>query len=203
MSSADQTRFAGTWGYPLTKPLTEHWTTHSVPIILNVYSTLEFVHDIYRSNVQNGPLLWAAHLFSRTYVTNIRYPTSKYTESQEETDRELGVYLSKTLTSVNAALQKPEGAQRNDVLATVWILCNYEVRIPFRPYVTCSHPVAARRHARPCRGLQPLASSCSRLVQYSQGKRHCLALHRSGAHGFLASLQHGGMSIALYLSVPQ
>lgn len=36
--------------------------------------------------------------------------------------------MGKTLSAVNAALNDPAGAFRDDVLATVWILANYEVR---------------------------------------------------------------------------
>lgn len=72
--------------------------------------------------------MWAAHLFSRTYVTNVRYPVHVCNESALETQRELGTYMGKTLSAVNAALNDPAGAFRDDVLATVWILANYEVR---------------------------------------------------------------------------
>ncbi|KAM0437635.1 hypothetical protein ACHAPT_001999 [Fusarium lateritium] len=107
--------------------MNEHWTSHSVPILLNVYSTLEFLHDTYKKNAVNGPLVWAAHLFSRTYVTNLRYPTAIDNGSVTETERELGTYLGKTLSSVGEALKSPGGALRDDVLATVWILTNYEL----------------------------------------------------------------------------
>ncbi|KID88112.1 C6 finger domain protein [Metarhizium guizhouense ARSEF 977] len=113
----------------ISRPLTEHWTNHSVPMILNVYSTLDFLHNIYRINPRNGPLVWAAHLFTRTYVTNIRYPVSVYKESEVENQRELGTYLGKTLSAVNTALKEPDGAFRDDVLATVWILANYELLV--------------------------------------------------------------------------
>ncbi|KAH7137297.1 hypothetical protein B0J13DRAFT_625073 [Dactylonectria estremocensis] len=111
----------------LPRSLSEHWTTHSVPILLNVYSTLDFLHNIYKGNPRDGPLVWAAHLFSRTYVTNLRYSTAAHKDSVEENDRELGTYLGKTLSSVNVALKSPGGALRDDVLATVWILTNYEL----------------------------------------------------------------------------
>lgn len=45
----------------------------------------------------------------------------------DETDKALGMYMGKTLTAVSEALSKPDGAFRDDVLATVWILANYEV----------------------------------------------------------------------------
>ncbi|POR31268.1 Uncharacterized protein TPAR_08517 [Tolypocladium paradoxum] len=106
--------------------LSEHWTSHSVPILLNVYSTLDFLNNTYRTSPRDGPLVWAAHLFSRTYVTNIRYPTSIHRDSEAETQRELGTYLGRTLSSVGAALKSSQGAFRDDVLATVWILSNYE-----------------------------------------------------------------------------
>lgn len=111
----------------LPKSLNEHWTAHSVPILLNVYSTLDFLHNIYKEHTENGPLQWAAHLFSRTYVTNVQHSTAMYKSSVSETDRELGTYLGKTLSSVNLALKTPGGAMRDDVLATVWILSNYEL----------------------------------------------------------------------------
>ncbi|KAJ3471025.1 hypothetical protein MRS44_001124 [Fusarium solani] len=111
----------------LPQSMNEHWTSHSIPILLNVYSTLEFLHDTYRKNDVNGPLVWAAHLFSRTYVTNLRYPTAIDNGSITETEKELGTYLGKTLSSVGEALKSPGGALRDDVLATVWILTNYEL----------------------------------------------------------------------------
>lgn len=113
---------------PLTRPVFQHWTSHSVPILLNVYSNLDFIQDIYSGYSSDGPLVWAAHLFSRTYVTNLRYPTAITRDAHIETQRELGAYLGKTLNSVNAALNTPEGAFRDDVLATIWLLSNYEVR---------------------------------------------------------------------------
>lgn len=109
------------------RTVTEHWTNHSVPILLNVYSTLAFLHNIYRIDRRNGPLMWAAHLFTRTYVTNIRQPVAVHRESALETQQELGAYLGKTLNAVNSALREPGGAYRDDVLATVWILASYEV----------------------------------------------------------------------------
>ncbi|KAK7430833.1 hypothetical protein QQZ08_002622 [Neonectria magnoliae] len=127
-NSSDVVPFSGDrTALVLPQSLNQHWTAHSVPILLNVYSTLDFLHDIYRENTENGPLVWAAHLFSRTYVTNIRHSTAMNKDSVTETDKELGSYLGKTLSSVNIALKTPNGAFRDDVLATVWILSNYEL----------------------------------------------------------------------------
>lgn len=114
---------------PLTRPVFQHWTSHSVPIVLNVYSNFDFIQDIYSSCDVDGPLIWAAHLFSRTYVTNLRYPTAITRDAHAETERELGTYLGKTLNSVNKALNTPDGAFRDDVLATIWLLSNYELLI--------------------------------------------------------------------------
>ncbi|KAF4955865.1 hypothetical protein FGADI_4260 [Fusarium gaditjirri] len=111
----------------LPQSLNEHWTAHSIPILLNVYYTLDFLHDTYKKSGPQGPLLWATHLFARTYITNLRYPTAIDNGSVEQTDKELGTYLGKTLSSVGEALKTPEGAMRDDVLATVWILTNYEL----------------------------------------------------------------------------
>ncbi|KHN95268.1 Zn(2)-C6 fungal-type DNA-binding domain protein [Metarhizium album ARSEF 1941] len=113
----------------ISRPLTEHWTSHSVPMLLNVYSTLDFLHNIYRINPRDGPLVWAAHLFTRTYVTNIRHPVSIFKESEVENQRELGTYLGRTLSAVNRTLEDPDAAFRDDVLATVWILANYELLV--------------------------------------------------------------------------
>lgn len=57
----------------------------------------------------------------------MRYPTAVHNDSKSETQRELGKYLGKTLSAVGEALKSPEGTRRDDVLATVWILANYEV----------------------------------------------------------------------------
>ncbi|TWU77875.1 hypothetical protein ED733_004352 [Metarhizium rileyi] len=113
----------------ISRPLQEHWTNNSVPIMLNVYSTLDFLHNAYRINSRDGPLIWAAHLFTRTYVTNIRYPITVHRGSERESQREIGTYLGKTLSAVNAALKEPDGVFRDDVLATVWILSNYELLV--------------------------------------------------------------------------
>ncbi|PTB69939.1 N-terminal fungal transcription regulatory domain-containing protein [Trichoderma citrinoviride] len=106
-----------------------HWTSHSVPIVLNVYSNLDFIKNMYLNFADDGPLIWAAHLFSRTYVTNLQYPTSLYRDAHLETQRELGTYLGKTLKLVSEALKTPEGPQRDDILATVWLLTNYELLV--------------------------------------------------------------------------
>lgn len=115
--------------FPLSKPLSEHWTAHSVPILLDAYSTLQFLNNMYSHCPPDGPLMWAAHLFARTYVTNIRYPTAIQHESLAETKRELGSYMGKTLSAINAALKTNEGIWRDDVLATVWVLANYELLV--------------------------------------------------------------------------
>lgn len=57
----------------------------------------------------------------------MQYSTALSRGSDTETQRELGGYLGKTLNLVSEALKTPEGAQRDDILATVWILTNYEV----------------------------------------------------------------------------
>ncbi|KAF5602530.1 hypothetical protein FPCIR_1871 [Fusarium pseudocircinatum] len=103
----------------------QHWTLHSIPIFLNVYSTLPFFHDMYRK-IGDGPLVSATHLFSRAYVTVLRQPTAKYNTSIIENDQELTTQLGKTLASVRSALAQPGGAYRDDLLATIWILANYE-----------------------------------------------------------------------------
>ncbi|EHK26519.1 uncharacterized protein TRIVIDRAFT_211749 [Trichoderma virens Gv29-8] len=114
---------------PLTRPVFEHWTSHSIPILLDVYSNLDFIKNMYRDYTDDGPLVWAAHLFSRTYVTNLQYSTALSRDAYADTQRELGGYLGKTLNLVSEALKTPEGAQRDDILATVWILTNYELLV--------------------------------------------------------------------------
>lgn len=99
-------------------------------MILNIYSDLDFLHATYiTAPTGDGPLMWAAHLFSRTYITNLQNPTAMYEKSVAENNTELGIYLGKTLTSVRAALKTNEGPMRDDVLATIWILANFEVRV--------------------------------------------------------------------------
>jgi hypothetical protein len=113
--------------FPLGMHINQHWTASSVPMMLHVYSVLGFLQDVYQVADSDGPLIWAAHLFSRTYITNLHYPTSMATESKNMAEQELGMYLGKVLSSVSHALQDPEKLVRDDVLATVWVLVNYEV----------------------------------------------------------------------------
>ncbi|KAK8924926.1 hypothetical protein VCV18_005352 [Metarhizium anisopliae] len=176
----------------ISRPLTEHWTNHSVPIILNVYSTLDFLHNIYRINPRNGPLVWAAHLFTRTYVTNIRYPVSVYKESEVENQRELGTYLGKTLSAVNTALKEPDGAFRDDVLATVWILANYEVGgqrlLTMDEDIVLTTDAAAGWLTRSHGATEPLASTYKRALQYTQDERYRTTFNGGGEDCVLAVL---------------
>ncbi|KAJ6779558.1 hypothetical protein PWT90_10530 [Aphanocladium album] len=107
--------------------VTEHWTAQSVPLLLDVYSAMDFLCNVYRTQNRSGPLLWSAHIFTRTYIMNVRYPTQVDDGARAETERELAMYMGKTLRAVNRALGQPGGAGRDDILATVWILANYEV----------------------------------------------------------------------------
>ena len=158
--------------FPLTKTVNEHWTAHSVPILLDAYSTLDFLNEMYSTCPPDGPLVWAAHLFARTYVTNIQYPTAIQHESLVETQRELGSYMGKTLNAVNAALRTHEGAWRDDVLATVWVLSNYELLVG-----SIGHPTQIlspwHLHAQglysilKARGIENLRSSTGRMAFWS------------------------------------
>lgn len=113
---------------PICPTISEHWTSQSVPIMLNVYSSLNVVDNAYRQQLKDGPLLWAAHLFSRTYVTNLRFPTANRRNSVGENQQELRTLLGKTLRAVSLALKTRDGPKRDDILVTVWVLANYEVR---------------------------------------------------------------------------
>lgn len=157
---------------PLLSPLNEHWSMHSIPIVLNVWEPVEFLGDLYGTYPPDGPLVWAAHLFSRTYVTNLRYPTAMCRESYDETQRELGMYLGKTLGAVGAALMSPDGAKRDDVLATVWILANYEVILSppllLRGRLISHWQTALGRGSRQAVFDKPLAHPCSWTIRYTQ-----------------------------------
>lgn len=107
--------------------LQEHWSSHSIPILLNVYEAIDFVYNNYRDAEPDGALVCAAHLFSRAYVTNMRFSSSVDDGAYEKINKELQRYLGRTLRLVSEALAKPGGVMRDDILATVWILTNYEV----------------------------------------------------------------------------
>lgn len=109
-------------------PLQEHWSSQSIPILLNVYEAIDFVHNTYRNAEPDGALACAAHLFSRAYVTNLRYSSSVDDGVYDEINKELRMYMGRALRLISEALSKPGGAMRDDILATVWILANYEVR---------------------------------------------------------------------------
>ncbi|KAJ9296761.1 transcriptional regulator family: Fungal Specific TF [Paecilomyces variotii] len=112
----------------------EHWSVHSVPIVLNIYPALELLADIYQdissqNQLSDSPLVWVSHLFSRTYTANLRHPVASRRDSELETQRELSNYLTKTLRAVRHALQTREGVLRDDILLTVWMLTNYEIMV--------------------------------------------------------------------------
>lgn len=48
-------------------------------------------------------------------------------DSATDSAKELGTYMGKTLSAVATALSTPQGAMRDDIMAAVWMLCNYEV----------------------------------------------------------------------------
>lgn len=105
----------------------EHWEQQSVPLLLDAFSAMDFLRNVFGKGNRNGPLLWSAHIFTRTYIMNVRYPTEVQNGIREKSQRELSMYMGKTLRAINRALSTPEGARRDDILATVWILANYEV----------------------------------------------------------------------------
>jgi hypothetical protein len=115
------------FAWTIAPSLSQHWTATSVPIVLNVYSSVEFLKDVFRENTTDGPLVWATHLFSRTYVINLQQPTCMSNDSATDSAKELGTYMGKTLSAVATALSTPQGAMRDDIMAAVWMLCNYEV----------------------------------------------------------------------------
>ncbi|EGX90450.1 Fungal transcriptional regulatory protein [Cordyceps militaris CM01] len=112
----------------LGRQVAEHWTAQSVPLLLDVYSTMDFLRHVYTANhSSSGPLLWSAHIFTRTYVLNVRYPTHASAGLRGQAQRELAMFMGKTLRAVNRALAAPGGACRDDILATIWLLANHEV----------------------------------------------------------------------------
>ena len=86
-----------------------------------MYSSVDFVCNLYLRPRLDGPLVWIAHLLNRTYVTNIRQPTAVQQASKAEAQRELGMYLGKTLNAVYNALAIPDGVLQDGVVATVWL----------------------------------------------------------------------------------
>ncbi|KAI9172125.1 negative acting factor [Paramyrothecium foliicola] len=146
--------------YALTHGLNEHWTAHSIPIILKLYSSIGFLHEVYRTNYTEGPLLWAAHLFTRTYVTNLQYPTSASRQSREDAQREIGIYLGKTLNSTSAAMKSPGGALRDDVLAAILVgsLTRVDISSPWRLHINGLYSLLKLR------GLEQLSSSMGRMI---------------------------------------
>ena len=169
--TAEEWAISNDFHLPMVRSINEHWTSHSVPILLNVYSTMRFLSDMYQTCPADGPLVWAAHLFSRTYVINLRYPTVMHSESLAETQKELGTYMGKTLSAVSSALKDPAGAIRDDVLATIWVLANYELLVGSLGRASISSPW--HLHARGMysilrqRGTKSLATNVGRTAFWS------------------------------------
>lgn len=97
--------------------------------------------------------------------------------------------MGKTLTAVSEALSKPDGAFRDDVLATVWILANYEVwliMIVMMNWMLTS--VDSDWIVGSSRALESVAFARKGHVQYFTNTRG--GIHKDGKrpNGFLADI---------------
>ncbi|PHH61861.1 hypothetical protein CDD81_7789 [Ophiocordyceps australis] len=114
----------------LPRSLGQARTAQSVAIMLDIYSEVRFlVHEYNQASATDGPLFWATHLFSHTYMTNVTLSTAGRAGSEDERKREAALYLNRTLQSVAKGLEKPRAAFQNDLLAAIWVFANYELLV--------------------------------------------------------------------------
>lgn len=109
--------------------------------------------------------------------------------------------MGKALRSVHGALQAPDGALRDDVLATVWILANYEVLyialpplFPLFSFSLLGSLTVLFLNTAPCwvieqlESFEPMAPPFPRAVQHPQDEGVENVLLRGRSCGLLVCL---------------
>ncbi|TID05034.1 hypothetical protein CH35J_003006 [Colletotrichum higginsianum] len=112
-------RSVGTPPLPLLRPVRQHWTAESVPLVIGLYSGLDFLPGLFRGVGQDHCLRLAAHVFTRAYVINRFRPQTDY--------RELSMFLGNALASVQNAIMSPSTCTSDSTIIAVWLLGNYEL----------------------------------------------------------------------------
>lgn len=106
---------------PLLRPVRQHWTAESIPLVLDCYSSINFLPGLFKGVPDDHCLVRTSQAFARAYVLNRYRPNTDY--------RELSSCLGKALASVSAAINDPKAHTSDATIVAVWFLGNYEVII--------------------------------------------------------------------------
>lgn len=106
------------------RSIKEDWTLHSIPLLLDCYSSVVVLGRIYNEIIalKNDAFMNATHLWARTYLAN------RFHAPQDQRENELCV--SKALGSLAVAMRDPRMATADSTIMAVWLLGMYEVSFP-------------------------------------------------------------------------
>ncbi|KAF0319386.1 hypothetical protein GQ607_013354 [Colletotrichum asianum] len=104
---------------PLLRPVRQHWTAESIPLVLDCYSSINFLPGLFKGVPDDHCLVRTSQVFARAYVLNRYRPNTDY--------RELSSCLGKALASVSAAINDPKAHTSDTTIVAVWFLGNYEL----------------------------------------------------------------------------
>ncbi|GKT48145.1 beauvericin cluster-specific repressor BEA4 [Colletotrichum spaethianum] len=112
---------AGTPPLPVPRSVRQHWTAESIPLVIGLYSSLDFLPKLFKDVRQDHCLVLASHVFTRAYVINRFRPRMD--------QRELSVCLGNALASVQEAVKSPKVYAADSTIVAVWLLGNYEASL--------------------------------------------------------------------------
>jgi hypothetical protein len=116
--------------FSISPRIEDRWSTHSVRLLLNLYSVpldgsrfygyLDFLPDLYRETSEESCLSLTTNAFTRAYIANQAHTSAG-------TDKLAELYW-KALRSTNAALRDPSKCVQDDTIMAVWLLGIHEVK---------------------------------------------------------------------------
>ncbi|KAH8886550.1 hypothetical protein GQ53DRAFT_727545 [Thozetella sp. PMI_491] len=98
----------------------EQWTAHSIPLVMECFSSLPFFTRLLGSVPEGHPLALVSHVFARTYMGN------RYNAPRDK--REVSTYLGNSLQAVQAAINDDLRCKEDATIAAVWLLGLNEAR---------------------------------------------------------------------------
>ncbi|KAK2060048.1 hypothetical protein LY76DRAFT_615356 [Colletotrichum caudatum] len=118
-SSSAGCRSAGTPPLPLLRPVHQHWTAESIPLVIGFYPGLDFLPGLFSRVEPDHCLVLACQAFAKAYIMN---------RCRSETDyRELSRLLCSALASVQEAIMNTK-AYTSDSTITALMMGDVERR---------------------------------------------------------------------------
>ncbi|KAK1991026.1 hypothetical protein LX36DRAFT_663693 [Colletotrichum falcatum] len=117
--SPASSRSASTPTLPLLRPVRQHWSAMSIPLVIGFYPGLDFLPGMFSRVEPDHCLVLAGQVFARAYMMNRFSPKTDY--------RELSKLLGSALASVQEAIMSPKVYTSDSTITAVWLLGNYEL----------------------------------------------------------------------------